>query len=82
MYCQMADLRVYMDETVKVNLSLCLTKYHIMKIYPLLNLTPKHEDALEDWRYSSAHSQPRHQMEVSGQFHARTALTPEDRTAG
>jgi hypothetical protein len=31
---------------VKVNLFLCKTKYHAMKMYPVLNYAPCHEDAL------------------------------------
>jgi hypothetical protein len=31
---------------VKVNLSLCLTKYHAMKTYPVLNQAPRYEDVL------------------------------------
>jgi hypothetical protein len=31
---------------LKVKLSLCLTKYHAMKIYPFLNYAPRNEDVL------------------------------------
>jgi len=30
---------------VKVKFSLCLTKYHTMKTYPMFNYAPRHEDA-------------------------------------
>jgi hypothetical protein len=29
---------------VKVKLSLCLTKHHVMKLYPVFNETSRHED--------------------------------------
>jgi len=35
---------------------LCLTKYHAMKMRPVLNKTPPHEDVFWEWRYSSMHS--------------------------
>jgi len=31
---------------VKLNLSLCLTKHHVMKMYFLLNKASRHEDVL------------------------------------
>jgi uncharacterized protein YbgA (DUF1722 family) len=37
----------------KVKLSPCLTKYHAMNKYLLLNQSPHHEDILGEWRYSS-----------------------------
>jgi hypothetical protein len=36
--------------------ALCLIKYHDLKIYPLLNQAPHHEDVLGECRYSSMHS--------------------------
>jgi hypothetical protein len=32
---------------IKAKLFLCLTKYHTMKMYPVLNLAPCHEDVFE-----------------------------------
>ena len=39
-------------------------------------LRPCYEDVVGAWRYSSTHSQPRHQVDVSGQIYALAALTP------
>jgi len=33
----------------------------------LFNWAPRHEGVLGEWKYSSTHSWPRYQMEVSGQ---------------
>jgi hypothetical protein len=44
------------DLKVKIQLSLCLPKYHAMKMYPLLNYTQRQEHILGEWRYRSAHS--------------------------
>jgi len=33
------------------------------------NSAPRHEGVLGEWRYSTTHSWPRYQMEVSGQLH-------------
>jgi hypothetical protein len=65
----------------KVKSSLYLTKYNAMKIYPLFNLAPRHEDVSWEWRYSSTRY-PRHQMEVSGQLHAPAALLSGKRAPG
>jgi len=46
------------SDVVKIKLSLCLTKYHAMKAYPLLNYAPRYEDVLGEWRYSSSHFTP------------------------
>jgi len=40
---QVGNLKNGVDK-VKVKLSLCLTKHHIMKVYLLLNYSPCHED--------------------------------------
>jgi hypothetical protein len=40
----------------KVNLPLCLNNYHAIKIYIVLNQTPRHEYVWGVWRYSSTHS--------------------------
>jgi hypothetical protein len=56
---------------------------------PVLNYAPRNEDVLEEWRYSSTDSWPRHSMEESGQLHAPAALplgkespVPMDRKLG
>jgi hypothetical protein len=38
---------------VKLTLSLCLTKYHTIKTYPVLSQAPHHEDVVGNWRYCS-----------------------------
>jgi hypothetical protein len=48
----------------KVKLSLCF------------NWAPRYEGVLGKGRYSSTHSWPRHQTEMSGQLHASAALPP------
>jgi len=35
--------------------SLCLTRYYAMKMYPLLNQTLCHE-GIGEWKYSATHS--------------------------
>jgi hypothetical protein len=47
-----------------------------VKVVPVLNQTPRHEDVLREWRYSSTHAWPRHLMEVSCQIHDPAALPP------
>jgi len=42
--------------TVKVKLSVCLTKYHAMKTYPVLNQTPRRKDVWGSRGGSSMHS--------------------------
>jgi len=37
----------------KGNIVICLTKYHTIKPYPLVNQAPCHEDIFGEWRYSS-----------------------------
>jgi len=37
---------------LKVKISLCLTKHHIMRTYLLLNYTPRRANVLWEWRYS------------------------------
>jgi hypothetical protein len=48
-------IRLYEDDSdkVKMKLSLCLTKYHAVKMYSLHDYTPRHDDVLVAWRYSS-----------------------------
>jgi hypothetical protein len=45
---------------IKVKLFLYLSKYHALKIYPVLNEAPLYEDGRErsgvEWRYSFTHS--------------------------
>jgi hypothetical protein len=38
----------------KLNLSLCLTMYHTMTMYPVLNYAPCHEDVLGSGSITSA----------------------------
>jgi hypothetical protein len=54
--------RLVWNLKLKVELSLCLTKHHILKTY------------LGEWRYSSTHSRPRLKMEVSVELHAPAVL--------
>jgi hypothetical protein len=42
------------ERQVKVKLSLCLTKY-VIKMDPVLDEVPQHEDIMEEWRYSTIH---------------------------
>jgi hypothetical protein len=42
----------------------------------MINKAPRHEDVLGEWMYNSTHSLTRHLMEVSGQLHTPTALSP------
>jgi len=35
-------------------MSLRLPKFHDMKMYPVLNYSPRHEGVLGEWRYRSA----------------------------
>jgi hypothetical protein len=49
---------------VSVKLSLCLTKHYTMKMY-------------EEQTHRPMFSWPQHQLEVSGQLHAPTALVSE-----
>jgi len=53
----------------KVKLPLCF-----------FNWSPRHDGVLREWRYSSMHSWPRYQMEVSGHLHTIAALPPGKET--
>jgi hypothetical protein len=44
--------------------------------FAFLNLTPRHEGVMGEWRYSSTHSWARYYMEVSYQLQAPAALPP------
>jgi hypothetical protein len=49
------------------------TQYPVHVLF-FFNRASRHEVVLEEWWYSSMHSSPRHEMEVSGQLHAPAAL--------
>jgi len=44
LFCFERDWIIQYSLSLNVKLSLCLTKYHAIRTYPLLNQLPRHED--------------------------------------
>jgi hypothetical protein len=57
---------VWVEVKVKVNLSLCLTKYHAMRMYLMLNEAPHCEDILGIGSIASQILNRGTRLEVSG----------------